>query len=249
MGLSKKKIYVYTHFAIVKFESISMPSSNLLSSVFGRSPIGAIQRHIQCVHDCVAKLMPFFQAVVAKDWQRATQTQQDIVSLEHNADNIKRELRLSLPSSLFLPVPRTDLLELITVQDKIANRAKDIAGLIIGRQMVFPEVLHHSLLEYVQRSIDTSAQALKTINELDELLETGFKGREVEIVTQMITELDALETQTDELQIIIRKDLFSQEKSLPPVDVMFMYKIFEWIGDVADRASRVGSYLQLIVAK
>lgn len=226
-----------------------MSPSNLLSSVFGRSPIGPIQKHISLVHKCASELQPFFEAAQIENWVQAEHHQQRIVDLEEQADQIKKQVRLSLPKSLFLPVPRTDLLELVTVQDKVANRAKDIAGLILGRQMRFPEELHEALGYYLNRSIQTSAQALKAMNELDELLETGFRGREADMVEEMIEELDSLESETDNLQIQIRRVLFALEKSLPPVDVMFMYTIIDWVGDLADRASRVGSYLQLLLAK
>lgn len=226
-----------------------MPSNNLFASVFGRSPIGPIQKHISLVHDCASKLQPFFEVTLKKDWKQAEHYQQRIVDLEEQADQIKKQIRLSLPKSLFLPVSRTDLLGIVTVQDKVANRAKDIAGLILGRQMSFPEELHEALGNYLNRSIQASAQALKAMNELDELLETGFRGREADIVEEMIKKLDDLESETDDLQVQIRRILFTLETRLPPVDVMFMYKIIEWIGDLADRASRVGSYLQLLLAK
>ncbi len=226
-----------------------MPTSNLLSSVFGRSPIGPIQQHIAKAHECATELVPFFDAVLAEDWQRAEQIQQHICQLEHDADKIKKQVRLSLPSSLFMPVPREDLLDIVSKQDKIANRAKDIAGLVLGRQMCIPTELHEAFARYVQRSVETSAQALKAMNELDELMETGFGRREVHIVQQMIEELDAIESDTDELQIENRRILFKLEANLPPVDVMFLYKILDWVGDLADRASRVGSYLQLLLAR
>ena len=40
-----------------------------------------------------------------------------------------------------MPVERTDLLELLTQQDKIANKAKDISGRVIGRQLLIPQVM------------------------------------------------------------------------------------------------------------
>ena len=46
---------------------------------------------------------------------------------------------MKLPRGLFLPIDRTDLLELVTQQDKLANYAKDIAGRMIGRQFGIPE--------------------------------------------------------------------------------------------------------------
>ncbi|MBU3055046.1 MULTISPECIES: TIGR00153 family protein [Pseudomonas] len=225
-----------------------MPT-NPFVSLFGRSPIGPMQQHIAKAHECAANLMPFFQAVVAEDWDRVEQVQQEMVRLEKEADKLKKSVRLHLPKSLFLPVPRSDLLELLSVQDKVANRAKDIAGLMLGRCMTVPEALQPLMLTYVQRTVDASAQALKAMNELDELLETGFGGREAVLVENLIEELDAIEQDTDRLQIEVRRGLFKLEKDLPPVDVMFLYQIIDWIGDVADRAQRVGNRLEQLLAR
>src|SRR5690554_2170197 len=110
-------------------------SINPFVSLFGRSPIGPMQQHIAKAHECAASLVPFFQAVIMEDWERVEQVQQEMTRLENEADKLKRNVRIHLPKSLFLPVPRSDLLELLSVQDKVANRAKDIAGLMLGRQM------------------------------------------------------------------------------------------------------------------
>ncbi|WAJ37398.1 TIGR00153 family protein [Pseudomonas sp. GOM7] len=222
---------------------------NPFVSLFGRSPIGPMQQHIAKAHECAANLVPFFEAVMAEDWAKVEQVQQEMSRLEQEADKLKKSVRLHLPKSLFLPVPRSDLLELLSVQDKVANRAKDIAGLMLGRQMAIPQALQPLMRTYVQRSVDASAQALKAMNELDELLETGFAGREAELVENLIEELGAIENDTDRLQIEVRRNLFTLEKDLPPVDVMFLYQIIDWVGDVADRAQRVGNRLEQLLAR
>ncbi|NLC10357.1 MAG: DUF47 family protein, partial [Gammaproteobacteria bacterium] len=90
-------------------------SINPFVSLFGRSPIGPMQEHIAKAYECAAKLIPFFQAVMAEDWERVEQVQQEMVRLEKEADKLKRDVRIHLPKSLFLPVPRSDLLELLSV--------------------------------------------------------------------------------------------------------------------------------------
>ena len=225
-----------------------MPNNPFLT-LFGRSPIGPMQQHIAKAHECAAQLLPFIEALQAEDWAEAERLQQQIAQLERDADKLKKDVRVHLPKSLFLPVPRSDLLELLSVQDKVANRAKDIAGLMLGRRMVIPEPLFPAFKAFVSRSIDAAAQALKAMNELDELLETGFAGREVTLVERLIEELDRIEHDTDNMQISLRSELYLLEKGLPAVDVMFMYQIIEWIGDVADRAQRVGNRLELLMAR
>ena len=224
-------------------------SINPFVSLFGRSPIGPMQQHIAKAHECAANLVPFFQAVIAEDWSRVELVQQEMSRLEKEADKLKRNVRIHLPKSLFLPVPRSDLLELLSVQDKVANRAKDIAGLMLGRQMVIPQPLQPMILAFVQRSVDASDQALTAMNELDEILETGFGNREVNRVTAMIEVLEDIEHDTDRMQIEVRRTLFKLEKDLPPVDVMFLYTIIEWIGDVADRAVGIGNRLEQLLAR
>jgi predicted phosphate transport protein (TIGR00153 family) len=190
-----------------------------------------------------------FEAAIAEDWAKVEQVQQTMSGLEREADKLKKNVRIHLPKSLFLPVPRSDLLELLSVQDKVANRAKDIAGMVLGRQMGVPAPMREVMLAFVSRTVDASAQALKAMNELDELLETGFGGREVTLVENMVEELEAIEYDTDRLQIEVRRALFKLEKELPPVDVMFLYQIIEWIGDVANRAERVGNRLEQLLAR
>lgn len=222
---------------------------NMISSLFGRSPVKPLQNHMAAAHKCISQLIPFFDAVLDNDWDKVSELQKQISNLENEADELKRELRMHLPNSLLMPVSRRDLLEVLSMQDKIANKAKDIAGLITGRKMSFPKEIAPILKEYVQRSIDASEQASVAVNEFDELVETGFSGREVKVVESMIEKLDEIESDNDRIQVEVRAKMFALEKDLPPIDVIFMYKIIDWIGELADRAQRVGSRMELMLAR
>ncbi len=225
-----------------------MPS-NYFSKIFSRSPFTAMQEHMFIVNQCVHQLSPFFDAVLKGDHARAKEVYKEIARLENKADSLKKKLRLHMPKGLFMPVARRDLLELLLVQDKAANQSKDVAGVITGRKMNFPDKLSASMPAYVKRCEDACQQATKVINELDELVETGFAGREVEFVSSIINELDVIEKDTDKIQVKIRATLMKIEKDLPPVDVMFYYKVIEGIGEVADISQRIGSRVELLLAK
>lgn len=226
-----------------------MVKASYFSRIFGHSPVTPLQKHINSVVACVQELPAYFEAVFAKDWDKAARIQEKIVQLEHEADTIKNGLRLNLPSSLFMPVDRRDVLEVLDLQDLIANKARDIAGLILGRKMSLPTQLVGSYQNFLNRCIDATKQAQVAVNELDELVITGFRGDEVEQVKKMITDLHKIEDETDEIQIKLRAELYAIERELPPVDVMFIYKIIEWTGDLADAAQSTGNRLQLMLAK
>ena len=224
-------------------------ATNSILGVFAKSPLKPIEEHINKVNHTAQLLVPFFEAVFAEDWKKAAKVRADISKSEKEADVFKREIRMNLPRGLFLPVERTDLLDLTTQQDKIANKAKDISGRFLGRELTIPAEIQEAFKAYVQRNVDACAQACKAINELDELLETGFRGREVVLVEKMITELDAIEDDTDSMQIDIRLQLKHLENNLNPIDVMVTYRMIEWIGELADLAEVVGSRLELMLAR
>lgn len=223
--------------------------SSPLSALFGRSPIRPIQEHMAKAQNCVVLLGDFLEASFNKDWTKAEQLQKEISACENQADDFKYNIRTHLPKTLLLPVARADLLSLLNTQDKLANRTKDIAGLMLGRKMEVPPSLVESIREYYQQSLRASEQALKSINELDELLETGFRGKEVEFVEKLIVELDEIEHLNDVTQIGIRANLFKLEPELPPVNVMFLYKVIDLIGDVADISQMIGGRLSLLMAR
>jgi len=220
-----------------------------ITKMFAESPVKPLQEHIEKVHECVKKLEPFFKAVVEKNYDQVATIQQEIHKLEVEADDLKHELRIHLPNSLFMPMPRERILDIVLNQDRLANKAKEIAGYVNGRQMEIPEVLSDLMLEFVGQTIKASRQAKKIVNELDELIEVGFRGREVGSVEEMINDLDDIEYAADKLGTQMNNALFAIEKSLDPIDAVFLYRVIQNVGEVADIAQRVGARLELLLAR
>lgn len=224
-------------------------ANSYLSRIFGGSPVKPLQKHMAVVHHCVEQLLPFIEATLAGEFATLELLYTTIAQLEREADALKTELRRHMPNRLFMPVSRSDLLDVLRIQDKIAGKAKDIAGLMLGRKLTIPPQITADYLEFVKRNIDAVSQARRAIDELDELIGTGFVKGMVDLVESMLHQLDDIEHDTDQMQIRIRKELFAIEKKLDPVDVMFLYKVIDWTGDLADGAERVGNRLQQTLAR
>jgi uncharacterized protein len=226
-----------------------MVFSNSISNLFGKSPIKPLQEHMSLVVECASKLEPFFEAVLADEWQNASDIFDQIADDENRADDLKKQFRLNMPKSLFMPMSRGDLLGILAQQDNIANATKDVCGLVLGREMAIPSVLQSDFIAYVKSAIQTCEKARKAIEELDELLETGFTGQEVKFVQKLIRDLDAQEQKVDKRERNLRHRLFKIEAEIPPVHVMFLYNIIDNIGGIADTAEQVGNQLELLLAK
>jgi len=116
-----------------------MVGSNPFTSLFGRSPFKPMQEHMQAVKKCTAQVTKIFEALCDSNQARVAEVKDKIFELEHEADAIKNEMRTHLPKSMMMPVDRRDLLEVLDLQDSIADTAQDIAGLLVERPMDVPE--------------------------------------------------------------------------------------------------------------
>jgi len=224
-------------------------TKSYLSGIFGKSPVRPLQEHMEKIVSCIDELIPFTEAVLTHDDEARKIHHQKIIAIENEADALKKELRLQLPVSLFMPIDRRDILEVLTMQDMVAGSARDVAGLIVGREMRIPDSMKDGYKRLIQRCIDACHQAADAIRELDELIETSFGKLERKRIGKLLMKLDTIEQDTDEQQIVLRRALFELENELHPVNVMFLYKVIDSTGEIADRAQRVGSRLQLMLAR
>jgi len=220
-----------------------------MANLFGRSPFKSLQEHMRLVLECAVEVPPMFEALCAGDAQAVKAFKEKIFAKEQEADEVKNQLRNHLPKSLFMPVDRRDLLEILQMQDSIADTAQDIAGLLVERHMELPDDFKELLLALSRRCIDACQQAARIIETLDELVETGFRGREMTRVEGMVEELNRIEDETDEQGLELTRKLFAHEDDMKPVSVVMWYQMFQWIGDLADYSEKVGDRLRLLIAR
>jgi len=226
-----------------------MSSTNPFANLFGKSPFKALQVHMRVVLECAHEIPTLFDALAAGDQEAVVTVKNKIFEREAEADKIKNDLRGALPKSLFMPVDRRDLLDVLQMQDSIADTAQDIAGLLVERRMEIPEFMKDPMLALARRSVDACEQSAKIIEELDELVAMGFRGREATQVEDMVEKLNLIEDDTDELGIELARHLFEHEDEIKPVSVMMWYQLIEWVGDLADYAEKVGDRLRLLIAR
>ncbi len=220
-----------------------------LVKMFGQSPFKPLQEHMRVVVDCANQVAGLFEAVHDDNKDKVEEIRERIYALENEADGIKNELREHLPKSMFMPVDRRDLLEILDLQDSIADTAQDIAGMMVVRRMKLPEPVHKPMLALTQRCVEACNQLAKIMELMDELLETGFRGPEADNVMHMIDELNKIETDTDVQAIAVMRLLFEHEDEIGPVSTIMWDRVIHWIGDLANFAERAGNRHRLLLAR
>ncbi|MGY9014379.1 MAG: TIGR00153 family protein [Rhodospirillales bacterium] len=226
-----------------------MPTNTTFTNLFGRSPFKPLQEHMLVVKECTREVPKIFEALCGGDTQKVKSIQTRISELESKADAIKNDLRAHLPKSLFMPVDRRDLLEVLDLQDSLADTAEDIAELLVERSMEVHGSMKQPLISMVSRCVDACVQSARIIARLDELVETGFRGPESDAVLAMVDELNKIESDTDQMGIELSRSLFAQEDTMKPISVVLWYELIKMIGSLADDAEKIGNRLRLLLAQ
>jgi predicted phosphate transport protein (TIGR00153 family) len=224
-------------------------AKNPLMMLFGQSPFKPLQEHMRVVVRCASETPALFEALFEQDNAKIAQIRDTIFELENEADDIKNELRSHLPKTFFMPVDRRDILEILDLQDSIADTAQDIAGMLMVRQPQVIDAIREPVIALNTRCVEACGQMAAIMEELDELLETGFKGRESDLVMNMIDQLNGLETDTDEMASHLLTQMFAHEDEFDPVSIIIWHRLINWIGDLANYAERVGNRLRLLIAR
>lgn len=204
---------------------------------------------MRVVFACVCLIPPLFDALYRKDKDQIEDFAHQIDLLESEADAIKTTFRLNMPTTLLLPVDRKDLLGLISDQDIIANTAEAISQIVSYRDMEVPEDIKTHLDELLEGTMEIICDAKAMIEQLDELLEVGFGGRETDKVASLIDLVRRSEHNIDAILHRTRKALFAAESKLDPVSVIFWYKVLEHLGDISDYSENIGDRLLLFLSK
>ena len=146
-------------------------------------------------------------------------------------------------------MPRGDLLDLIGLADEIPNTIKDVSGLMYGRKMIIPSQISTSFKEFSTEAVSAVTTASAAIDQLTEVSRLAFGSKASTELDKIISSLDSQEREIDQLEVVVRQQLFDIEKELPPVDVMFLYDVINKIGELADRAEQLGHRLTLIAVR
>jgi len=217
--------------------------------LFGKSPFGPLHKHMEKVLECVREVPSLFEAVKEEDQEKVEEIQGKISHLEFEADQIKNALREHLPKSIFLPVNRQDLLEILAAQDTISDCAEDVAVLLTFRKMTLPPELDQDFSNFLGEVVQICEMARELSEGLEELRVASFAGPEADKITNMINELSLKEHETDRLQHFLVKQLFTLEGKISPVELMMWLKVLNKLGDLANYSERMANRLRLTLSR
>lgn len=214
-------------------------------SLFGRSPFAPLQSHMDSVANCVHCLPHLFDALESRDDELLEKIAEKISNLEHEADLIKNDIRNNLPKSLFLPIDRGNLFEILSIQDRIADKVEDIAVLAALHPIQLLPIFLNEFKLFLHKNIETFDEAYLIVKELHELVESSFGGMEAEKVRAMVDVVAFREHEVDIIQRQLLKSLFKAVDQLNYLSFHQWQRLFESIAAISNLSENLAYRIRM----
>lgn len=218
---------------------------NTILNLFGKSPFAPLQSHMEKVVECVHLLPQLFEAVQREDKTTVNHIAEQISRMEHQADVTKNDIRNHLPKSLFLPIDRENLLDMLSLQDSIADAAEDISVLVTFKAIQLPHALRGDFEAFLKKNIDAFDAAYAIIKEIHELLETSFGGIEAQKVRAMVDDVAFKEHEVDLIQRKLLKGLYHSENEMSYATFDLWQRIFQAVASLSNLSENLANRVRM----
>jgi uncharacterized protein len=218
-----------------------------IARLFGKSPFAPLQTHMKRVTHCIEKLTTIFDILPKMDLVKIEKLAKELSSLEHEADLTKNDIRNHLPKSLFLPIDRSHFLDILSIQDSLADKAEEIAVFLSFKELEMPADLKQGLDELYKKSTSAFWQVKKIIAEIDELLESSFGGLGAERVKSMVEHTAFLEHEACQKQRALMKLLLLQSPAFSAPSFHLWNILIEKIGSIAELSEKLANRIRMIL--
>jgi len=218
-----------------------------MARLFGRSPFVPLQLHLDKVADCVEAAFSLLERIREGEDPNVEETAREISKLEHKADLVKNDIRNNLPRGLFLAIDRGQLLEILSLQDSIADKAEDIGILMSLRSAKMLDSLVQPFGEYIKENKDAFHKARDVMRELDALIESGFGGIEATRVVEMVDSVAEAEHNCDIMQRKLMKLVLDHEDELSVGHFFVWQRLLHEIAGISNYSEKLANRVRMLL--
>ena len=220
---------------------------NTMARLFGRSPFVPLQLHLDKVADCVEAAISLLSQIAEGNQENIEEAAREISKLEHKADLVKNDIRNNLPRGLFLAIDRGQLLEMLSLQDSIADKAEDIGILMSLRKAKMLKDIVDPFKEFVEGNRGAFHKAKEVMRELDALIESGFGGTEATRVDQMVDAVAQAEHECDIMQRKLMKQVLDHEDEMSVGDFFVWQRLLHEIAGLSNYSEKLANRVRMLL--
>lgn len=216
-------------------------------SMFITSPFEGLQEHAQKVKECAWEFQQAIECYVSKQCQTFEELRQQIITLESEADAIKRRIRGHLPIGTLMPVSKFQLFRYLREQDGVLDAVEDTLDWISYRpEPGLPPQLEKDFFLLVDAVIDPIEELSKMVSEARIYFQSYNEAQRVK-VKDIIRNLRRQEHDADKLEDTLKSKLFNMD--IDAVSIFHLIRLVEYVGSIADHAENAGDMMRAMLAK
>jgi predicted phosphate transport protein (TIGR00153 family) len=199
------------------------------------------------VRQCVELIQSLADALLAEDYATIRTLHEQMSGTWHDVNQSKLSLYDQIKGMHFHVAGGDAFNQYMACQDRVADSLQGLANLLALRKTPIPAELREDFRALVAAVVNISRRTMS-------LAEAAFSETEtVCAYTQAQNVLDAIrgtvedKGQTREHEMEFTRHLYSLEKQLDPVALMFLDKCSATLHEVADNAEHAADYLRLMI--
>jgi len=212
-----------------------------IAKLFGRSPFSQLQLHMDQVSLCIKKMAEAIDAVKNGRFDELDRFSSEVSQLEHQADQIKNDIRGRLLKRVFMPIDRSEVLEILSLQDSLADRAEDVCKILTFKQLPFPADIKDDFDQFVEHNLKAFSIVAEVITHLDELIESGFGGVGAERIRRLAKDASFAEHQADLVQVQLLKKIYSHDIAMSHGEFHLWMRFTKVLSQVSNRSEKLAN--------
>ncbi len=171
-----------------------------------------------------------------RNYQDVQKKAAKIMELEHQGDQLMRDLYIALNKTFIVPIDHSDISTLASSLDDIIDLIDHITTLLVAYKIVAPSQAMIQLAELVTNQTEELKNAVVAINH----------SRTYGQVAKHCTKIKSLENKADEAYIKAIEMLFEKSE---PLEVIKQKEILECLESTTDKVDKAAQHISDIVMK
>lgn len=210
------------------------------------SPVDLMKRHAQLAEDACN----YLPDVLGKYFyeQEITEIGKRVDQLEHDADDIKVEIRKAYAELKYAYFDKVDALFILHKQDGIIDKADDVIKMLMMNQI---KNLDHLIIKDVvglaHTVVDSVSKMTHAVSNLSIVAESSFSKREIAKEKEDLMSVEQTESRSDDEAIDLGKRVYAMKDKMNAVDILFLQDVIRNLSKIADRAERVAEKVRMLI--
>jgi len=213
-------------------------------------PLLFVQRsheHSTKVHEAVELIQPLVDGLLAQDHEKIETLHGQMSKITSEADQIKLALYEQIKNIRFRSPGSHAFSQYIGCQDKVADAASDFADLLTVRKTTLPVELYASFQAFVAQVVGTSRQTVNLAKELFSSQDAVSTNRQAQGAIEAIAGIIEGSCQARRLGTEFARHVYSLERRLDPVTILFLDKYSTALRGITDAAEHADDCLRVMI--